>query len=302
MRPPRLARSCARRRVLQDRQGDGRRRGRHQVRPDGRPRRDASTRWSRPSASCASTASRSSPSASTCARPSNHLPVVRYWHPDEFDALERGRLRDRLRVGRRRPARAQQLPRRRARARAPRGARRERLVQPGRVVVQLAAAPVRRRGPVRRGRDAAAPARVRRRERRPRRGRRRRAARPACASSRPARARGRPAARCRRPRPWRAHPRCRAPDRDCAATETTTSVGARSSFAAATADSVSASAVSGASAQACTAAARFSAASDFGPDHAKTPRTRQLVIRRPARQLEQFGSSRRASAVRARRP
>ena len=31
-----------------------------------------------------------------------HLPVVRYWHPDEFDAPPRRRLRARLRVGRRR--------------------------------------------------------------------------------------------------------------------------------------------------------------------------------------------------------
>ena len=56
----------------------------------------------------------------------NHLPVVRYWHPDEFDALERGRLRARLRVGRRRPARAQLLPRRRVGARG-RGAARRRM-------------------------------------------------------------------------------------------------------------------------------------------------------------------------------
>ena len=52
------------------RQGDGRRRGRHEVGPDGRPRRDPRRdgRGLRPS--CASTASRCSPSASTCARPS----------------------------------------------------------------------------------------------------------------------------------------------------------------------------------------------------------------------------------------
>ena len=42
-----------------------------------------------------------------------HLPVVRYWHPDEFDGAARGGLRDRLRVGRRRAAGAQLLPRRR---------------------------------------------------------------------------------------------------------------------------------------------------------------------------------------------
>ena len=45
-----------------------------------------------------------------------HLPVVRYWHPDEFKALEAGRLRARLRAHRRRPARALELPRGRARA------------------------------------------------------------------------------------------------------------------------------------------------------------------------------------------
>ena len=41
----------------------------------------------------------------------NHLPVVRYWHPDEFAALEQGRLRPWLRVGRLRSPGAQQLPR-----------------------------------------------------------------------------------------------------------------------------------------------------------------------------------------------
>ncbi len=44
-----------------------------------------------------------------------HLPVVRYWHPDEFKALEDRGLRPRLRAHRRRPARALELPRRRAR-------------------------------------------------------------------------------------------------------------------------------------------------------------------------------------------
>ena len=47
----------------------------------------------------------------------NHLPVVRYWHPDEFDRAPRRRLRARLRVGRLGPARAQLLPRRRVGAR-----------------------------------------------------------------------------------------------------------------------------------------------------------------------------------------
>ena len=52
-----------------------------------------------------------------------HLPVVRYWHPDEFEALEDGRLRARLRPRRRRAARALELPRRRARAAGPAGRR-----------------------------------------------------------------------------------------------------------------------------------------------------------------------------------
>ena len=48
-------------------------------------------------------------------RPSeNHLPVVRYWHPDEFAALEREAYALGLRVGRLGAARAQLLPRRRA--------------------------------------------------------------------------------------------------------------------------------------------------------------------------------------------
>ena len=44
-----------------------------------------------------------------------HLPVVRYWEPEEFTALEARRLRARLRARRRRAARALLLPRRRAR-------------------------------------------------------------------------------------------------------------------------------------------------------------------------------------------
>ncbi len=49
----------------------------------------------------------------------NHLPIVRYWHPDEFEATRAGRLRARVRARRRRAARAEQLPRRPARAAAP---------------------------------------------------------------------------------------------------------------------------------------------------------------------------------------
>ena len=44
-----------------------------------------------------------------------HLPVVRYWEPEEFTALEAAALRARVRARRRRPARAVVLPRGRAR-------------------------------------------------------------------------------------------------------------------------------------------------------------------------------------------
>ena len=62
-----------------------------------------------------------------------HLPVVRYWEPEEFTALEARRLRPRLRAHRRRPARALELPRRRARRAGPPGhrpARRNRRAAP----------------------------------------------------------------------------------------------------------------------------------------------------------------------------
>ena len=68
-RAPRLALAALAARAHQ-RAGDGRGRGRDQVRPDGRAAARRTTSWSRPSASCARPASRSSPSASTCARPS----------------------------------------------------------------------------------------------------------------------------------------------------------------------------------------------------------------------------------------
>ena len=48
-----------------------------------------------------------------------HLPVVRYWAPEEFTALEEAAYDARLRARRRRPARALQLPRRRARQAGP---------------------------------------------------------------------------------------------------------------------------------------------------------------------------------------
>ena len=48
-----------------------------------------------------------------------HLPVVRYWHPDEFKALEAAAYDARLRAHRGRPARALELPRGRAREAGP---------------------------------------------------------------------------------------------------------------------------------------------------------------------------------------
>ena len=48
-------------------------------------------RWSRcrpPCATCARTTSTWSPSASTCSPAPHHHPVLRYWTPDEFKALE----------------------------------------------------------------------------------------------------------------------------------------------------------------------------------------------------------------------
>ena len=50
-----------------------------------------------------------------------HLPVVRYWEPEEFDALAAEARQDRLRVGGGRAARALELPRRRERPRGARG-------------------------------------------------------------------------------------------------------------------------------------------------------------------------------------
>ena len=44
----------------------------------------------------------------------NHLPIVRYWHPDEFKELESAAYNARLRARRGRAAGALELPRRRA--------------------------------------------------------------------------------------------------------------------------------------------------------------------------------------------
>lgn len=48
----------------------------------------------------------------------NHLPVVRYWHPEEFQGTREGRPRDRLRISRCRSLGPQLVPRRRERARS----------------------------------------------------------------------------------------------------------------------------------------------------------------------------------------
>ena len=56
--------------------------------PDGRARRDASRRWSTRSASCASKGVQVLTVGQYLRPTERHLPVVRYWHPDEFKALE----------------------------------------------------------------------------------------------------------------------------------------------------------------------------------------------------------------------
>ena len=60
-----------------------------QVGADGRTRRDPRGARRDVRRCCASTTCRCSRSASICGRASEHLPIVRYWHPDEFAALER---------------------------------------------------------------------------------------------------------------------------------------------------------------------------------------------------------------------
>ena len=112
------------------------------------------------------------------------------------------------------------------------------------------------------------------------------AARRACASSRRARGRARRAGRCRsRPRPrsrssssWIGSPALHRPT-------TTTSVGARSSFAAASAP-----------------AASFSARQRLRAEHAEAPRVGEVVVRRPAGQLEQLLERLARHRLGARRP
>ena len=62
---------------LTTKSGDHRRHGRDR-------RRGRRRRWP----TCAAWASTSSPSASTCVRPTDHLPVARWWTPEEFDRAE----------------------------------------------------------------------------------------------------------------------------------------------------------------------------------------------------------------------
>ena len=71
------------------RQGARRRRGHDEVGADGRARRDPRGAGRDVRRCCASTTCRCSRSASTCGPSEQHLPIVRYWHPDEFAALER---------------------------------------------------------------------------------------------------------------------------------------------------------------------------------------------------------------------
>ena len=87
-RAPRLALPALLPRAAQ-RQGDGRRRGGHQVRPDDRARRDegGAARDVRRAARARRPGAHRRPVPA--ARRANHLPVVRYWHPDEFAELER---------------------------------------------------------------------------------------------------------------------------------------------------------------------------------------------------------------------
>ena len=115
-------RSC---RVLRTGEGDGRRAGGDQVRADGRARRGVRRDGRDVPRSCASTRSRSSPSASTCARPRITCRWSATGTPTSSTALRDAALRARLRVGRRRPARAQLVPRRRGggRGRRARGRR-----------------------------------------------------------------------------------------------------------------------------------------------------------------------------------
>ena len=128
------------------------------------------------------------------------------------------------------------------------------------------------------------------RQARPPRRRPRSAAPPGCASSPPARARGRRAARCRRRTRRRARPPRPGPGRPSASPSTTTSVGARSSFAAATRRELARGPrPSGAVAHAPARPPRaFSARERPRPDHAEAPRVREVVVRRPAGQLEQL--------------
>ena len=81
-----FARSC---RVLRIAGADGRRRGRHQVRADGRASARPTRRWSRRFGALREHGVQVL-TVGQYLRPSErHLPVVRYWHPDEFAALER---------------------------------------------------------------------------------------------------------------------------------------------------------------------------------------------------------------------
>ena len=97
------------------RQGDGRRRGRHQVRPDGRPRRDPRRdgRDVRHPARARRPGAHRRPVPAPDRAPPAGGPLLA---PGRVHGARAGGLRARLRARRRRPARALELPRRRARA------------------------------------------------------------------------------------------------------------------------------------------------------------------------------------------
>ena len=109
-------------RVLAQRPGDGRGRGRDQVRPDGRAGRDARRDGRGASASCARRACQVLTVGQYLRPTERHLPVVRYWAARGVHARSSRRPTTRLRAHRRRPAGALVLPRGRARQAGPRPA------------------------------------------------------------------------------------------------------------------------------------------------------------------------------------
>ena len=118
--------------------------------------------------------------------------------------------------------------------------------------------------------------------------RRRCAARRGCASSPRGRARARRAGRCRRPRRRRACPPRPARSSPVCRTEQTTSVGARSSFAAATRAQLRRVGAGRRLGRAELPRRLLQPLERLRADHAEPPRVREVVVRRPARQLQQL--------------